>query len=142
MLKKLISLLFVALFLFLSLGLCAFAADLETPAENDVEIVDYETIGGYSLSLTSLNKKANIAIRVYGNNSQFRSGTLKLFKYEKGVWTAVKTWTNLSSLTNTFMFTDNSVAVQSGTKYKIKIAITAYTGNKSEKIVLDMTKEL
>ena len=142
MLKKTISLLLIVLLVLSTVSFATYAEDLETPVQDEIEIEEYETISGYSISLTSLNKKAKISIRIYGSNSQFQNGTLKLYKYESGSWTTVKTWTNLSSSTNTFSFSDNSVAVQSGAKYKVKIAITAYTSSTSEKIVLDTIKVL
>lgn len=142
MLKRTISLLLIVLLVLSTVSFATYAEDLETPVQDEIEIEEYETISGYSISLTSLNKKAKISIRIYGSNSQFQNGTLKLYKYESGSWTTVKTWTNLSSSTNTFSFSDNSVAVQSGAKYKVKIAITAYTSSTSEKIVLDTIKVL
>ncbi|MBR6315144.1 MAG: hypothetical protein IKR49_10985 [Clostridia bacterium] len=142
MLKKAISLLLVVLLVLSTVSFATYAEDLETPVQDEFEIEEYETISGYSLSLTSVNHKAKISIRIYGSNSQFQNGTLKLYKYESGAWSTVKTWTNLSSLTNTFLFNDNTVAVQSGAKYKVKIAITAYTSTTSERIVLDTIKTL
>ena len=142
MLKRTISLLLIVLLVLSTVSFATYAEDLETPVQDEIEIEEYETISGYSISLTSLNKKAKISIRIYGSNSQFQNGTLKLYKYESGGWTTVKTWTKLSSSTNTFSFSDNSVAVQSGAKYKVKIAITAYTSSTSEKIVLDTIKVL
>ena len=142
MLKKVVSLLLVVVLSVCMISVSTYAVDLESPIEG-IEIEEYETINRYEFILSRLNNKASIILCIYGiSNTFFQSGTLKLYKYENNTWIAVKTWRNLASSTSTFSFSDNSVAVQSGTKYKIKIAITAYTGNKSEKIVLDMTKEL
>ena len=142
MLKRVLGLCLVLLLLVTSNLTITFA--LETQGLEDSEIVSgYETIRWNDIGLSKTNGKADISVLLQGSSGvKFKNGTLKLYKLEKSTWTTINTWSNLSSSSNSFSFSNNSVAVQSGTKYKIKIAITAYTGNKSEKIVLDMTKEL
>lgn len=143
MLKRVLSFLLVLISIVPSVALSISALNCLESQEQEPIVSRYATIRSEELELSSKNGKANVSVIIEAiSGAKFKSGTLKLYKYENGAWATIKTWTNLLSLTNTFMFTNNSVAVQSGTKYKIKIAITAYTGNKSEKIVLDMTKEL
>lgn len=140
--KKLFAIAFVVVFVFCSATVFVSAEELETPIEEEL-IEEYENTIDSSIFLFSQNGRAKITVSILGKSStKFKSGTLKLYKYENGTWSTVKTWTNLSSSTNTFLFNDNTVAVQSGAKYKVKIAITAYTSSTSERIVLDTTKVL
>ena len=85
MLKKTISLLLVVLLVLSTVSFATYAEDLETPVQDEFKIEEYETISGYSLSLTSVNHKAKISIRIYGSNSQFQNGTLKLYN-NKGLF--------------------------------------------------------
>ena len=140
MLKKVVSLLLVVVLSVCMISVSAYAVDLEPPI-GEIEIEEYETINRYEFNLSRLNNKASIILCIYGiSNTHFQGGTLKLYKYENDTWTAVKTWRNLASSTSTFSFSDNSVAVQSGVQYKVKISITAYTSSTSENIVLQTTK--
>ena len=142
MTKKLVSLFLVVVLLFCMISTISYAVDLE-PQVGEVEIEEYETINRYEMHLSRANNKANIVILIYGfSNTQFQDGKIKLYKYESGGWTRIKTWNNLSSSTNTFSFSDNSVAVQSGIQYKVKISITAYTSSTSENIELSTIKTL
>ncbi len=121
----------------------SFAVEIQDFEKPEPMVPDYVTVLNNEISLAKLNSKALITVRIEAiSGAQFRNGTLKLYKYENSTWTSVKTWKNLSASTSTFSFNDNSIAVQSGTRYKVKISITAYTSSTSEKIVLDMTKEL
>lgn len=143
MLKRVISVVLSVLIAFCSFSVSVNALDLEEPEGDVIDVEEYETISDYSINLGCCNGKASITVLLSGRSgTQFQNGTLKLYKYESGTWTTVRTWRNLSSSTNTFSFSDNSVAVQSGAKYKVKITITAYTSSTSENIVLSTIKTL
>lgn len=143
MLKRLLSILLVLISIVSSVALSVSALNYHELQEQKPIISRYATIRSEEIELSSKNGKAYVSVIIEAiTGTKFKSGTLKLYKYENGTWATIKTWTNLLSLTNTFIFSNNSIAIQSGSKYKIKIAITAYTGSTSEKIVLDTVKAL
>ena len=140
--KKLLAIAFVVVFVFCSATIFVGAEDLETPIEEEL-IEEYENTIDSSILLFSQNGRAEITVSILGKSStKFKNGTLKLYIYENGTWSTIKTWSNLASPTSVFYFSDNSVAVQSGAKYKVKITITAYTSSTSENIELSTIKTL
>ena len=143
MLKRVLSFLLVLISIVPSVALSISALNCLESQEQEPIVSRYATIRSEELELSSKNGKANVSVIIEAiSGAKFKSGTLKLYKYENGAWATIKTWTNLSSLTNTFIFSNNAISIQGGSKYKIKIAITAYTSSTSEKIVLDTIKTL
>lgn len=142
MLKRVLGLCLVLLLLVTSNLTTVFALETQEPEEPGI-VLEYETIRWNDIGLSKSNGKADISVLLQGSSGvKFKSGTLKLYKLDNSTWTTIKTWSNLSSSSSSFNFSDNSVSVQSGAQYKVKISITAYTSSTSENIVLQTTKKL
>lgn len=142
MLKRVLGLCLVLLLLVTSNLTTVFALETQEPEEPGI-VLEYETIRWNDIGLSKSNGKADISVLLQGSSGvKFKSGTLKLYKLDNSTWTTIKTWSNLSSSSSSFNFSDNSVSVQSGAQYKVKISITAYTSATSENIVLQTIKTL
>lgn len=142
MLKRVLGLCLVLLLLVTSNLTTVFALETQEPEEPGI-VLEYETIRWNDIGLSKSNGKADISVLLQGSSGvKFKSGTLKLYKLDNSTWTTIKTWSNLISSSSSFNFSDNSVSVQSGAQYKVKISITAYTSSTSENIVLQTTKLL
>lgn len=142
MLKRVLGLCLVLLLLVTSNLTTVFALETQEPEEPGI-FLEYETIRWNDIGLSKSNGKADISVLLQGSSGvKFKSGTLKLYKLDNSTWTTIKTWSNLSSSSSSFNFSDNSVSVQSGAQYKVKISITAYTSATSENIVLQTIKTL
>ncbi len=104
--------------------------------ENNLRWTNVLTV---SSSLTFSSGKANIYFRVVGRTgTTYTNGTVKLKKIVGGVETTVATWSGLSGSSKTFVFSDNTVSVTSGT-YKATLVIYAVRNGVSEKIEAEAT---
>lgn len=143
MAKKLTAFLLVMVLLVSASCFSNYALELGVTNDSEQGNSRYVMVQTGDVTLSNNKGTAKISVLIISiQGAKFRDGTLKLYKYVNGAWTTEKTWRNLVSSTNTFAFSDNSVAVQSGTQYKVKISITAYTSSTSENIVLQTTKTL
>ena len=142
MFKRIVSL-FLVIISICSIGFfSSHALDYDEPIDEPIE-PEFETIQFSDIGLSSRLGKAVITVSIGGNTgTKFKNGTIKLYKYVNGAWTTQKTWSNLSSSTNTFIFNNNSLTIQSGTIYKVKLTITAYNSSTTEPLTLSTTKTL
>ena len=132
-----------------TLSQAAFAAEelvlYDSTFRTTVEFSDtsndlrWTNVSSVSSGLTFSSGKANISFRIFGKTgTTYTNGTVKLLKIVGGNETTVATWGGLSGTNKTFVFTDNTVSVTSGT-YKTTLVIYAVRNGISEKIEADAT---
>lgn len=111
----------------------SYAVGSESEKMTDQITTRYQIVNQHSIQLKKANGNAKITVWILADSmAKFRNGTIKLYKYESNSWSTIKIWSNLSSLTNTFVFDNNTIPIQNGTTYKVKVSITAYTATISE----------
>ncbi len=141
--KKFLSFIIAVL---IALSVMSFPVGAVNEEENQVQVQNsnsgtvsplWQNVNSSKLTLTFSNKKICAKVNMFGiNGTKYKNGTVTISKYSGGKYVPVKKWTNLSSTSVLFIFSNNQLSATSGVKYKLSISITAYTSSKSEVINL------
>ena len=133
---KRVSAVLISLTMILSVT-CLFAsADEETPELNPIP-EEYQNVSDPEFYISVINgNKLYIDILITGQSgTTFTNGWIAVVKTNGMDRGEKMRWSNLSSSTNTFSFTDSSVTLVSGGEYKVTLWIYDVKNGNSELII-------